>query len=83
MTLSVCVWPWRKLTLDVHRQALQVLEFILKRGGEEGVRQAKEEFPDLLKELEAFSYIGPDGRDYGINVRVRQAHVQWMFSFYV
>ena len=33
--------------------------------------EAKEEFPEHLEALSKFAYIGPDGRDYGINVRVR------------
>ena len=48
-----------------------MLEFILKRGGDEGIDKAKEEFPERLEELSTFTYIGPDGRDYGVNVRVR------------
>jgi len=57
-------------------KALQVLEFILKRGSEYGVAEAKEEFPEHLEPLTRFTYIGPDGRDYGINVRVRAAAVE-------
>lgn len=56
---------------NVVLKSLQVLEFILKRGGEEGIRAAKDEFPELLVSLLDFKYIGTDGRDYGINVRVR------------
>lgn len=48
-----------------------MLEFILKRGGDACVSEAKLEFPEHITPLTKFSYIGPDGKDYGMNVRVR------------
>jgi len=52
-------------------KALQVLDFILKRGSEHSVVDAKEEFPDMLERLSRFNFIGADGRDYGVNVRIK------------
>lgn len=55
---------------------MQVLEFILKRGSETHIADAKTEFIELLEELKDFNYIGADGRDYGVNVRVRSEAVK-------
>eukprot|EP00210_Caulerpa_lentillifera_P003024 g2887.t1 len=61
---------------EMEKCALQVLEFILKRGSERHVEAAKFEFMDLLDGLKDFNFIGDDGRDYGINVRVRSEAVK-------
>lgn len=55
---------------------MQVLEFILKRGSEAHIADARTEFIEILKELKDFNYIGADGRDYGVNVRVRSEAVK-------
>lgn len=53
-------------------KALQVLEFLIKRGSKESVEQASSEMPIILEALkDKFEYVGEDGRDYGLNVRVR------------
>lgn len=52
-------------------QALQVLEFLVKRGSDHCIALANEDIQGHLQNLRLFEYIGPDARDYGINVRVR------------
>ncbi len=51
-------------------QALLVLEFLVKRGSPACPGMALPLVPLLLC-LANFAYIGPDGKDYGANVRVR------------
>jgi hypothetical protein len=51
-------------------QGLQVLEFLCKRGHDRCPVMAMPLIP-LLKCLANFAYIGPDGKDYGANVRIR------------
>ncbi len=52
-------------------QALLLLEFLLKRGSLHCPRMARSELSQHLRALADFVYIGADGRDYGLNVRVR------------
>mgnify|MGYP001807149485 CR=1 FL=1 len=51
-------------------KALQVLEFLLKRGSPACLTAAAELVVPLAA-LANFQYVGPDGRDYGLNVRLR------------
>lgn len=67
-------------------QALQVLEFLTKRGSDHCIAFAKDDIQDCLKNLRHFDYVGTDGRDYGVNVRIRytyQAFTQGYFNMHV
>ncbi|GMH39165.1 hypothetical protein BSKO_07063 [Bryopsis sp. KO-2023] len=66
LRLGYPVEKWRNVY-----KALQVLEFLLKRGSDHCLRLAKDDLQGPLSKLLDFEYVGPDGRDYGINVRVR------------
>ncbi|CAD7695412.1 unnamed protein product [Ostreobium quekettii] len=52
-------------------KGLQVLEFLIKRGSDECVMIAQADLRPYVENVRNLEYIGPDGRDYGINVRVR------------
>ena len=52
-------------------KALTLLEFLVKRGSERAVSIACNEIMYRLEDLEGFQFMSPDGRDQGINVRVR------------
>jgi hypothetical protein len=52
-------------------KALKLLEFLVKRGSERAVAIARDEMMFRLEDLEGFQYVSPEGRDQGINVRVR------------
>ena len=54
-------------------QALQVLEFLMKRGSDQCVKLAQVDIRPHLQNVKNFEFTGNDGRDYGINVRVRWA----------
>lgn len=51
-------------------QALQVLEFLARRGHPRCPDMCTRLLP-LLRCLENFAFIGKDGTDYGANVRIR------------
>ena len=53
------------------RQALTVLEYLLKNGSELCVRLTRAEIVHKLEDLETFEYVSVEGRDQGINVRLR------------
>lgn len=59
-------------------KGLQVIEFLLKRGSEQCIDITRCELTSKLKALDSFEYIGEDGRDYGINVRVRSQAIAAM-----
>lgn len=48
-----------------------VTEYLLKRGAPGCVGLARAELAPLVAALRHFNSIGPDGRDHGMNVRVR------------
>ncbi len=52
-------------------KGLMLLEFLLKRGPENCVRMAKSDLLYRLADLEGFQYVSPDGKDLGVNVRLR------------
>eukprot|EP00210_Caulerpa_lentillifera_P004338 g4137.t1 len=52
-------------------KALQVLEFLLKRGSETHIEDAKINFSELLENLKDFDFVGTDGRDYGVKIRMK------------
>ncbi|KAG2426337.1 hypothetical protein HXX76_013094 [Chlamydomonas incerta] len=56
-------------------KALQVLEFLLKRGSPACLPAAAELVVPLAA-LANFQFVGPDGRDYGLNVRLRAEAVK-------
>jgi epsin len=56
------------------RQALQLLEFLVKNGSERVVDDARSHL-SLLRMLRQFHYIDPNGKDQGINVRNRSAEL--------
>ncbi|KAG2490744.1 hypothetical protein HYH03_010899 [Edaphochlamys debaryana] len=56
-------------------KALQVLEFLLKRGSPQCLAAAGELLVPLAA-LSNFQHVGADGRDYGLNVRVRAEAVK-------
>lgn len=43
----------------------------MKRGSDHCIALANEDIQGHLQHLRSFEYIGPDARDYGVNVRVR------------
>ena len=53
------------------QQALMVTEYLLKRGSPASVALARAELAPLVARLRAFHSVGADGRDHGMNVRVR------------
>ncbi len=48
-----------------------MLEYLLKRGSTHCLAAANELVVPLAALAANFMYIGPDGRDYGVNVRLR------------
>lgn len=56
---------------SVYLQSLTVLEYLLKNGSEQCVSLTNSEILFKLEDLEAFEYVSPDGKDQGINVRLR------------
>lgn len=56
-------------------KSLQVLEFLMKRGSDQCVALARGDIQPHIKNVKDFEYTGSDGRDYGINVRVRAAAI--------
>lgn len=52
-------------------QALTVLEYLLKNGSELCVQITRAEIVSKLEDLQSFEYVSVDGRDQGVNVRLR------------
>ena len=52
-------------------QALTVLEYLLKNGSDQCVHLTQAEIVFKLEDLAAFEYVSVEGRDQGVNVRLR------------
>ena len=51
-----------------------LLDFLVLRGSEQSVQITQEELMYKLEDLETFSYMTPEGKDQGVNVRHRHAN---------
>jgi hypothetical protein len=68
------LWPVGHAQEVLHAaQALQVVEFLLKKGSGLCVDLAKEDLRHYIEQLQTFEHSLPSGRDCGVNVRVRCA----------
>lgn len=54
-------------------QALVLLEFLVLRGSEQCIQVTQEDLVYKLEDLETFAYTSPEGKDCGVNVRVKCA----------
>lgn len=62
-----------------HRQALQLLEFLIKNGSERVIDDARSHM-SLLKMLRQFHFMDQNGKDQGINVRNRSKELVELLS---
>lgn len=67
---------WRRMLIDNHSnwrrtyKSLVVLNYLVKNGAERAVTSAREHIYDL-KGLESYAYVDENGKDCGVNVRIR------------